>query len=209
MPIALVATILLVTVAVTLVQTVAMTTVQDLGRSTTPLADAAMAFMGGGGAALIGIGSAVSMGGHNAGSLMFAPRMLFALAEHGDMPRAFGHVHRAWRTPDVAICFTSAVTLGLAFSGSFALLAAGSAVTRLLTYTGVSAATLVLRDPRRTAAAPPAAFVVPFGAAVPAISIVLSLAIVLAASASQWLFGAGALTVGTLMYLARPGGARF
>lgn len=199
LPVALIVTILVVTALMVLVQVTALGILPDLGASKTPLADAAMIVMGPAGAALIGIGSAVSMGGANAGGLMFSPRMLFALAEHGELPRPFAHVHPRWRTPDVAIWFTTAVALALALSGSFTLLAAGSAVTRLLTYTGVSAATLALR---RAPAAPPALFVVPFGPLVPITSILVSLAIVLAASPSQWLFGAGALAVGSLLYIA-------
>lgn len=201
LPIALVVTTLIVTVLMILVQVSASTTLADLGASKTPLADAAMAVMGPAGAALIGMGSAVSMGGHNAGGLMFTPRILFALADHGELPRRFARIHPRWRTPDVAIWFTAAVTLALALSGSFALLAAGSAVTRLLTYVGVSAATLALRRPGLAVVVPAALFVVPLGSFVPIVAIVVSLAIVLAASPDQWVFGAGALTVGSLLYL--------
>jgi len=197
-----VVTMVAVTALMVLVQVTAMANVPDLAATNTPIATAAMAVMGPAGAALIGIGSAVSMAGHNAGGLMFAPRLLFALAEHGEMPRVFAHVHPRWRTPDAAIVFTTAVTLGLALSGSFTLLAAGSAVTRLLTYAGVSAATLALRHPRLGAAVPPARFVVPFGPLVPIVSIVVSIGVVLAATRDQWLFGAGALAVGAVLYLA-------
>jgi amino acid transporter len=140
---------------------------------------------------------------------------VFALAENAALPRIFAAIHPAWRTPHVAIWFTSAVTLALALTGSFALLAAGSAVTRLLTYAGVSGATLVLRHHRFDDVVPRAAYTVPLGPIVPLVALTVSLAIVVTASTAQWLFGVGALAFGTALYVlasaagaGRPSGAQ-
>ena len=60
------------------------------------------------------------MTGNNAGQVLSGSRMLFALAEHGQLPAFFGRIHPRFRTPANAIVFTSAVALALALSGSFA-----------------------------------------------------------------------------------------
>ena len=91
-PFALVATILGVTAIMTLAQIVSQGVLPDLARHATPIADAAAVFMGSGGALLIAMGSVVSMTGNNAGQVLTGSRMLFALAEHGELPRFFGHV---------------------------------------------------------------------------------------------------------------------
>src|SRR2546428_8110367 len=144
-PFAFVVTIVAVTAIMALAQMVAMGTLPNLATATTPLADASLLFMGAAGALLISAGSVVSMTGNNVGSVLIGSRMLFALAENGELPRFFGAIHPRYRTPANAIMFTTLVALGLALSGSFAVLAVASAVARLVTYTGACAATLRLR----------------------------------------------------------------
>ena len=102
-------------------------------------------------------GAAVSMTGNNVGQALSGSRNLFALAEQGDLPRWFGHIHPRYRTPDFAIVFTSFVALALALTGSFITLAATSAVARLLVYSGTCASVLALRRESR------APFTIPLG----------------------------------------------
>ena len=71
-------------------------------------------FLGAGGALLVGVGSVISMTGNNAGQVLSGSRMLFALAEHGELPAFFGRIHPRFRTPANAVVFTSAVALVLA-----------------------------------------------------------------------------------------------
>jgi amino acid transporter len=149
----------------------------DLAAHNTPIADAAAVFLGSGGALLIGVGSVISMTGNNAGQVLSGSRMLFALAEHGELPAFFGRIQPRFRTPANAVIFTSVVAVVLALTGSFAKLAVVSALARLVTYTGVCAATLRLRSPRFANVVKPATFVAPLGPVVPAIAIVVSLAI--------------------------------
>ena len=112
-PFALVMTIVSVTAVMTLAQLVAQGVLPDLGAHATPIADAAAVLLGAGGALLIGVGSVVSMTGNNAGQVLSGSRMLFALAEHGELPAFFGRIHPRYRTPANAILFTSAVALAL------------------------------------------------------------------------------------------------
>lgn len=200
LPFAFVATIVTVTVVMTVAQVIAMTTYDDLASSTTPIADAAFGFMGPAGAALIGIGSVVSMTGNNAGQVLTGSRMLFALAENRALPRFFGYVHPIHRTPSKAIWFTSLVALLLALSGSFVYLATVSAVARLVTYTGACASTLALRHKRFEGRVEPATFTVPLGPVVPAIAILVSVALLAGATKAQLLGGAAALVAGAVLF---------
>lgn len=199
-PFALVATILVVMSVMTLAQLVAQSVLPDLAAHSTPMADAAAVFLGAGGALLIGVGSVVSMAGNNAGQILNGSRMLFALAEHHQLPAVFGRIHPRFRTPAHAIVFTSIVALVLALTGSFVKLAVVSALARLVTYTGVSAATLRLRSPRFASVVAPATFVVPLGPVVPAIAIGISAAIAAGATREQLLGGLAALAAGAVLF---------
>jgi amino acid transporter len=201
-PFAMVTTILVVTAVMTLAQVVAMGIIPDLAPHTTPLADAAVVFMGGAGALMIGVGSVVSMTGNNAGQVLSGSRMLFALAENGELPAFFGRIHSRFRTPANAVLFTSTVALLLALSGTFAKLAVVSAVARLVAYVGACGATLVLRQPRFIGKVHPATFVTPFGPLVPVLAVLVSLVILAGASADQLFWGTVALAAGAGLFLA-------
>ena len=157
--------------------------------------------MGAGGAALMIFGATVSASGNNMGQALSGTRNLFALAEHGDIPAFFGRVHPRFRTPVTAVIVTAAVSLVLALSGRFAALAAVSAVSRLVVYIFTCAATIRLRNPRFAATVPPAVFTVPFGPLIPALAIVIGLAILAGASPQQRRAGAFALLAGAALYV--------
>ena len=195
---ALTATILFVTLIMSLTQAVYVATTHGIGpTSSTPLADSAGAMLGWAGAAVMGAGAVISMFGNNLGSSLTASRMLFAFSQNGDVPAVFGRVHSRYRTPVVAIWASTAVTLLLTVTGSFILLATVSALARLLTYTGVSLATLALRNPRF----PRAAFLLPFGSAIPIAATAVSLAMLAGATGTQLATGAIALAAGAALYV--------
>ena len=204
LPFALITTILAVAVILVLVQIISMAVLPHIADSSTPLADAALQLMGPGGALMIGIGSIVSMTGNVAGSMLAASRTLFALGDNGSIPRLFARVHPQRRAPTFAIWFSAFVAVALALSGSFATLALASAVARLVTYVGVSSATLVLRSHRFEGRVSPAGFVVPLGPAIPLIALIVSLAIVAGATASQLMAGAGVLAAGAVLFWITP-----
>ena len=147
------------------------------------------------------LGATVSASGNNMGQALSGTRNLFALAEHGDIPAFFGRVHPRFRTPVTAVIVTAAVSLALAVSGRFAALAAVSAISRLVVYVFTCAATLRLRNPRFAATVGPAAFTVPFGPLVPALAIVIGLAILAGATPQQRKAGALALLAGAALYV--------
>ena len=201
-PFALIATILSVTAVMTLAQVVAQGVLPDLAAHSTPIADASAVILGAGGALLVGAGSVVSMTGNNAGQVLSGSRMLFALAEHGELPAFFGRIHARFRTPANAILFTAAVALALALTGSFAKLAVVSALARLVTYTGACASTLRLRAPAFAGRVKPATFVAPWGPVVPILAIGVSMAVVAGATRPQLLGGLAALGAGAALFAA-------
>ncbi|HMF96875.1 MAG TPA: APC family permease [Vicinamibacterales bacterium] len=208
MPFAMVATIVSVAIVMTLVQIVAQGVLPNLADHATPIADAAAAFLGAAGALLIGIGSVVSMTGNNAGQVLSGSRMLYALAEHGQLPAFLGRVHARFRTPVNAIVFTSAVALTLALSGSFATIAVVSALARLLMYAGSAAATLKLRSRAATATMKRAAYTAPLGPTAPLVALCVCIALAAGATRVQLIGGLAALAAGGLLYALAPRGAR-
>ena len=158
-----------------LVQLVCIGTLPELANSTRPLADAAARFAGSGGAALITLGALVSIGGTLNGLLLAAPRLLFAMAEQGQLPRALAATHPRFNTPHVAIGLTAIAVLVLTLSGSFLWAVALSTITRLLAYAATCAALPVLRRRDGRGEPGPAAttFRAPGGSATVAVALLL------------------------------------
>ncbi|HJZ71371.1 MAG TPA: APC family permease, partial [Vicinamibacterales bacterium] len=202
MPFAMVATIVSVAIVMTLVQIVAQGVLPNLAEHATPIADAAAAFLGGGGALLIGVGSVVSMTGNNAGQVLNGSRTLYALAEAGQLPAWFARVHPRFRTPVNAILFQSAVALTLSLSGSFAAIAVVSALARLLMYAGSAAATLKLRAQAAGSEVKPATFTAPLGPTAPIVALCVCAALAAGATRGQLLGGALALVAGAVLFAA-------
>jgi len=202
-PFAMIATIVSVVIVMTLVQVVAQGVLPNVADHATPIADAAAAFLGAGGALLIGIGSVVSMAGTNMGHVLSGSRIIFALAERGQLPAALARIHPLFRTPVNAIAFTSAVALALAVSGSFAAIAVVSVLARLVVYGGSAAATLRLRShPSGAPEAKPATFVAPLGPTAPIVAMCVCAALAAGATRDQLIGGVAALMIGALFFAA-------
>ncbi len=93
-----------------------------LTHSVAPLADT-MARLGPGFRVLMLAGTAFAMLGMISGDILGTPRLLFAFARDGLLPRALGRVHPRSHTPYVAILSYAALAIALALTGSFAELA--------------------------------------------------------------------------------------
>jgi len=199
-PFAFVAVILIVSAVMTLTAAVATGLLPDVGATRTPIADASAIVMGAFGGLLVSVGSAVSMTGNNMGQLLSGSRTVFALAENGDLPRVFARVHPDYRTPYVAIWFTSIVLVVLALTGSFVFLAAVSAVARLVVYLSACGATLRLRRADMATRVAPANFTVPLGPVIPVLAILISSSILAGATSQQLLAGVAALAVGGVFF---------
>ncbi|WP_375416689.1 APC family permease [uncultured Hymenobacter sp.] len=167
-PFALFTAIAVVAVLFLLVQVVCIGTLPDLASSERPLASATQRFLGAGAAAAVaGAALLIILGTLNA--LMLAgPRLLFALAEQGQIPAVFGATHPRFRTPHVALLGSAALKLALAISGTFIYALTLSTIIRLLYFALTCAALPVLR---RRAPARPAPFQVWGGGLVAAVCV--------------------------------------
>jgi len=92
-----------------------------------------------------------------------APRLLFAMAEQGQLPRVLAVTHRRFRTPYVAILISAAIMLVLTLQGAFISALTISTITRLLAYIVTCLALPVLRH---RSDVPPPGFKAPAGTAV-------------------------------------------
>jgi amino acid transporter len=207
LPVALVASLVVTTVVYASIQLVAQRAVADLAQSPAPLATAAAVFLGAPGALLITLGAVVSTLGTTSGNLLVAPRLLHALATHGQLPRALGRLHPRFHTPHVALILFAGCAWALALSSNFGVLAAASSMGRLLVYATSCAAVLVLR--REPAANAERVFTVPGGVAVPGLAASLCLLLLAGCTRPQLLSTATAVGVGALLYtVARAVAAR-
>jgi amino acid transporter len=199
-PFALVVTIAIVTAVYTAVQFVAMGTLAGIAEAKAPLAEAAAAFMGRGGAVLMSIGAIVSILGNIANTTLTGPRYAFALAQDGYGPAALARVHAKYRTPAVAIVAQSMIALVLALTGSFVELAMLSVIARLATYMGTAAAVPFLR---RKLGGRGNDFQLRGGATIPVLSVLLTLVFIASAEAANLIAGAIAMVVGAVIYAFR------
>lgn len=110
-----------------------------------PLAAVANIAFGKWGAVLIVAASALAMLGALGGEILSIPRILFAGARDGLMPKPFAKVHPRFSTPHIAIAFYASLGLLLAISGGFKQLATISSAALLIIYLGVVLASVKLR----------------------------------------------------------------
>jgi amino acid transporter len=80
------------------------------------------------------------------------PRLTFALAEGGDLPRVFAAVSPRFHTPWFSILFYAVAVWGLAMAGSFVWNVTLSVIARLFYYAVVCAAVIPLRRKQPLAA---------------------------------------------------------
>jgi amino acid transporter len=113
----------------------------------------------------------------------------------------FARVHPRFRTPWIALTAQTCVAVPLALSGTFTELAALSVVARMATYIGTAAAVPVLR---RRMTAPPRAFRLPGGPAIPLATVVMCVALLSAATTQNLIAGAIALAIGAAIYWIIP-----
>ena len=197
LPLALVRTILAVTLFYFCIQVVTLSVAPDIGGSETPLADVALLLMGAAGAGVLTLGAVFSISGNLTASMLSAPRMLYAMAHIGSMPAWFGAVHPRFHTPANAIAFYAVFSIALALSGGFVWLAAISTVVRLLVYV-LSIATLPVLH--RKVGEYEGQFRLPGGYFVPALALLLSVWLMSHAPLESWLLTAAFMVAGSVVY---------
>jgi len=198
LPVALLAAVGLTAVLYVLVQIVALGTLPGLASDPTPLASAARSFLGPAGALAVAVGAVVSTTGSSSALALVGPRILYALAEGGQLPPALARVHPRYRTPHVSVVVFALLVWASALLGDFARLAAVSAVARLVFSAVTCLAVPVLRRKMPEAER---RFRVPGGAIVPVTAAALSLWLLSGMDAAQAAGGAAALMAGLFLYL--------
>ena len=201
-PFALIMSIVAITLLYTLVQLVALGTLPDLAARVdgAPLADAATLIIGVWAGVFLTLGAVVSIGGNIGNTMLVGPRYLFAMATRGFGPGFLAQIHPRFRTPYWSIVVQSVITGALALSGSFVQLAMLSIVARLATYIGTAAAVPVLR--RKFGADEPT-IVLPGGATIPLLALLVCIAFLASARMENLLAGLIALLAGGTIYLFR------
>ncbi len=165
-----------------------------------PLADAAGASLGGWARSLLLSGATISMFGYLGGMTLSMPRMLFALARDGFLPRALAAVHPRHRAPQLAIVVQSAIALVLAISGTFEKLAIFANVSALALYLGCALAAWQLA--RMGIAGDGASFRVPLGRVVPWLACLVIVWLLTGLTRDEWLGFGACVLVGSLLYVA-------
>jgi basic amino acid/polyamine antiporter, APA family len=194
---ALFVALLIVMALYTVLQLVVVGVLPDAAHSERPLADAARTMMGQEGAALIAIGALISVYGYLSANLLGGPRATFALAERGDFPAHFAAIHPRFRTPHFSIVVFAVLVWAFALLGSFTWNVTLSAVARLLYYGAVCAAVPVLRVKQPGAAA----IRLPGGPLVPALGVLVCLALLTRVDFSKSLILLAVILTATVNWL--------
>ena len=166
-----------------------------------PLAATATVVLGGWGTQLLMAGLVISIFGTLSGDVLVTPRVLFAAARDGLLPKPLARVHPRHHTPHVAIVFYTLLGCGFALSGTFRYLAVLASGSILLIYLGVSLAVLRLRRIRGMPG--PGEFRIPGGPAVPVLSAAVVILLLSQMAKSEAIGLAALVAVAVVLYLGR------
>jgi APA family basic amino acid/polyamine antiporter len=171
-PFALAAALIVCALIYTMTQWVIISVLPGQLMTDRPMATAAQLMLGVWGSRLVSLGVLVSCYGYLSANILGFPRILFAQAEHGDMPQWVAGVHEKFRTPHVAIVIFAICLWGFSLIGSFQWNVAISAMARLIYYASVCAALPVLRRKKEV---PEAQFRLPMGNVFAMLAVAVSL----------------------------------
>lgn len=162
-----------------------------------PLAEVARFTMGNRGAGLVAIGALVSVYGYLSAKLLGMPRVTFALAEQGDLPRVFAAVSSRFHTPWFSIVIYATAVWILALIGSFTWNVTLSVVSRLFYYGIVCASLIALRGKQGQAAR----FRLPAGPAWAVLGVLIAVVLLTRADFSKSVILAATLAAAVLNWL--------
>ena len=164
----------------------------------TPLADTAGASLGFWARSVLLVGATVSMFGYLGGMTFSMPRILFALARDGFLPRVLAVVHQRHHAPQAAIVVQSAIALALAITGTFEQLAILANVSALVLYFGCALAAWRLRKESAEATSG-------LAAVVPWLTCAVIGWLLTGLARTEWLAFAVCIVVASLLYFATRG----
>ena len=169
------------------------------GYSDATLVDVGRSLAGPVGAIAITLAAIFSIGGNLAGTMIAAPRLVFALAENRLLPAWFGNIHPKYATPDHSILVMGGLALVMALTGSFVELAVASSLSRMLSYILCIVSLPIIRN-RSSDAMRARAYRIRGGYLVPAIGLAICLWLTAQATAQNWRTVGILLAVGFVLY---------
>jgi APA family basic amino acid/polyamine antiporter len=181
--------IVLVFISVIPADTYADATLVDVGRM----------LAGPAGAVAITLAAVFSIGGNLAGTMIAAPRLIFALGENRLLPAWFGHIHPKYATPDNSILVMGGLAMLMALTGSFVELAVASSLSRMLSYILCIASLPVIRN-RASDEMRARAYRIRGGYAIPLVGLAICLWLTAQANADNWRTVGLLLAVGFVLY---------
>ena len=199
MPRALVMTVIVTGTLYFLIVLAYISVLPDAGTSGATLIDVGRELMGPTGAVLITLAAFFSIGGNLSSIMLAVPRLTFALAQDGLLPKWFGQIHEKYSTPGNSIMFLGGLGLIFALTGSFAYLAAASSLMRLIAYVLCISALPAIRR-KATAEEKADAYRLKGGYAIPGFALVLCLWIGAQSSLLSWQVTGGLVAAGLVLY---------
>jgi amino acid transporter len=136
-----------------------------------PLSATAEIVFGSWGGKMIIVGTAISIFATLSGDILVTPRVIFASARDGNLPKILAKVHPKYRTPYVSVIVFAVFMFIIATSGTFSTLAVLASGSILLIYAGVSLSVLKVR--KRDGAPTKDQFTIPGKGTVPILSLLL------------------------------------
>lgn len=196
-PRALLAAVLSAAVLYAAIQIVCTALLSDLIHERQPVLATGVVLFGAAGAILMTVGVAASVTGNLLGAMFSTPRITYRLARDGQLPAWLGRVNSTFGTPMISIVFFAVLSLLLAASGSFVMLASLSVVVRLLIYVGCIAAV-----PNSTGRGidQTNALKLPSGLLIPGIALLICIFLLWQVTTVAWLMTVGLLGAGSLLY---------
>lgn len=195
-PIALMIVLASASLLMALAHLIVIGTMDDPGSLRTALADTATHLWGPGGATILLSAALVAILGHNATSLLSASRLLYAVAEKGELPAICARLHPRSQTPWVAVLLSAGVVAALTVSRTFQWLVVLAAGTRILVYIAVIVAAWRLRV--ISAEAPP--YAMPFPRTLSCLALLVCAALSLSIKPDQLVAIGAASAAGFAVY---------
>ena len=163
------------------------------------LVDVGRALAGPIGAVVITLTTVFSIGGNCAGTMISAPRLIFALGENRQLPQWFAHVNEKYGTPDHSILVMGGLALAFALTSNFVELAIASSLSRLLAYI-LSIASLPIIRRQADDETRAQAYHIKGGYTVPLIGLAICIWLTAQASARDWKTIGMLLAIGFVLY---------
>ncbi len=175
--------------------------VVENGSGDTPLVEMGEVLMGPVGGVVIIITAIFSILGNATSIVIAAPRMTFAMAEEGSLPKWFSNVNEKYSTPANSIIFLGVLAFLLAISGTFLYLAAASTLARMIAYVICIISLPYIRrkaDQETIENATP----LPGGYLIPVIAVLVCVFAIFQSEINDWQYMAGFILLGSVLYFA-------